>query len=84
MAVSTQGLQISRIVVPIVSVYVVYIKLAAVFRNESAMQAGVLLVQGVWVLILLDVSFIDSPTAKATSGSCVLLIADLYLGWTTN
>jgi len=41
-------------------------------------------VQGVWVLILLDVSFIDSPTAKATSGSCVLLITDLYLGWTTN
>ena len=69
MAVGTQGLQISRIVVPIVSVYVVYVELAAVFRNESAMQAGVFLVQGIRILVLLDVSFIDSLTAKATSGS---------------
>jgi hypothetical protein len=83
-AVSTQGLQISRIVVPIVSVYVVYVELAAVFRNKSAMQAGVLLVDGIWILVLLDVSFINSLATIATSGSCVLFIADLYLGWTTN
>jgi hypothetical protein len=68
-AVSTQGLQISRIIVPTVSVYVVYIELTAMFRNEPAMLTGILLVDGIWILVLLDVSFIDSPTAKATSGS---------------
>ena len=69
MAVSTQSLQISRIIVATVSVYVVYVELAAMFRNESAMQAGILFVDGVWILVLLYVSFIDSLTAKATSGS---------------
>ena len=68
-AVSTQGLQISRVIVGTVSVYVVYVELAAVCRNKAAVQAGVLLVDGIWVLVLLDVSFIDSLTAKATSGS---------------
>jgi hypothetical protein len=47
----------------------VYVELAAMFRNESAMQAGILFVDGVWILVLLYVSFIDSLTAKATSGS---------------
>ena len=84
MAVSTESLQISRVIVPAVTVYVVYIQLTAMFRNEPAMLTGILLVDGVWILVLLDVSFIDSPTAKATSGSCVLLGADLYLGRTTN
>jgi hypothetical protein len=83
-AVSTESLQISRVIVPAVTVYVVYIQLTAMFRNEPAMLTGILLVDGVWILVLLDVSFIDSPTAKATSGSCVLLGADLYLGRTTN
>jgi DMSO/TMAO reductase YedYZ heme-binding membrane subunit len=68
-AVSTQGLQISRIIVATVSVYVVYVELAAMFRNESAMLTGILLVDGIWILVLLYVSFIDSPAAKATSGS---------------
>ena len=69
MAVSTQGLQISRVIVPAVTVYVVYVELAAMFRNKPAMLTGILLVNGIWILVLLDVSFIDSPTAKATSGS---------------
>ena len=69
MAVSTQGLQISGIIIGIVTVYVVYIELTAMFRNEAAMQAGIFLVDGVWILVLLDVSFIDSLTAKATSRS---------------
>jgi hypothetical protein len=68
-AVSTQGLQISRVVVPTITVYVVYIQLTAMCRNKAAMQAGILLVDGVWILVLLYVSFIDSSTAKATSGS---------------
>jgi DMSO/TMAO reductase YedYZ heme-binding membrane subunit len=68
-AVSTQGLQISRIIVATVSVYVVYVELTAMFGNESAMLTGIFLVDGIWILVLLDVSFIDSPAAKATSGS---------------
>jgi hypothetical protein len=68
-AVSTQSLQISRIIVGTVSVYVVYVELAAMFRNEATVQASIFLVQGVWVLVLLYISFIDSPAAKATSGS---------------
>ena len=68
-AVSTKSLQISRIIVATVSVYVVYVELTAMFGNESAMLTGIFLVDGIWILVLLDVSFIDSPTAKATSGS---------------
>jgi hypothetical protein len=68
-AVSTESLQVGRVVVPTITVYVVYIELTAMFRNEAAMQAGILLVDGVWILVLLYVSFIDSLTAKATSGS---------------
>jgi hypothetical protein len=54
------------------------------FRYESAMLASILLMHSVWILTLLDVSFIDSPAAEATSRSGVMLVADLYLGWTTN
>jgi hypothetical protein len=39
------------------------------FRDEPAMLTGILLVDGIRILVLLDVSFIDSPAAKATSGS---------------
>jgi hypothetical protein len=68
-AVSTQGLQISRVVVTTVPVYVVHVELTAMFRNKPAMLTGILLVDGIRILVLLYVSFIDSPTAKATSGS---------------
>jgi hypothetical protein len=68
-AVSTQGLQISGVVVPTITVYVVYIQLTAMSRNESAMLTGILLVDCVWILVLLDVSFIDSLATKATSRS---------------
>ena len=69
MTVSTQGLQISRVVVLAITVYVVYVELAAMFRYETTMQAGILFVYCIWILVLLDVSFIDSLAAKATSGS---------------
>jgi hypothetical protein len=68
-AVSTQGLQISRVIVATITVYVVYVELTAMFRNEAAMQAGILLMQGVRVLVLLDVSFVNSLTAVLTSKS---------------
>ena len=69
MAVSTQGLQVSRVIVATITVYVVYVELAAMFRYETTMQAGILFVYCIWILVLLDVSFIDSLAAKATSGS---------------
>ena len=69
MAVSTECLQVGWVVVPTITVYVVYVELAAMFRNEPAMQAGIFLVQGVWVLTLLDVSFIDSLATVLTSKS---------------
>jgi len=68
-AVSTQGLQVNRVIVPTVTVYVVYVELAAMCRNKAAMQAGILLMYCIWILVLLDVSFVDSLAAKATSGS---------------
>jgi len=68
-AVSTKGLQISGVIVPTVTVYVVYVELAAMSRNKAAMQAGILLMYCIWILVLLDVSFVDSLAAKATSGS---------------
>ena len=69
MAVSTKGLQISRVVVLAITVYVVYVELAAMFRYKATMQTGIFLMDGIWILVLLDVSFIDSLAAKATSGS---------------
>jgi hypothetical protein len=68
-AVSTQGLQISRFVVSTITVYVVYIELTAMFRNKAAMQAGVLLMDSVWILTLLYVSFVDRLAAILTSRS---------------
>ena len=66
MAVSTKGLQIGWVVVPTITVYVVYVELAAMFRNKATMQAGVFLVKGIWVLTFLYVSFIDSLATIAT------------------
>jgi hypothetical protein len=68
-AVGTKGLQISRVIVATITVYVVYVELTAMFRNKPAVQAGILLMHGVWVLVLLYVSFVDSLTAVLTSKS---------------
>ena len=67
-AVCTQGLQVGRVVVPTITVYVVYVELARMLRHKAAVLAGVLLVKGVWVLVLVDVSFIDSLAPITTSG----------------
>jgi len=68
-AVSTKSLQVSRVIVPAVTVYVVYVELASMFRYKAAVQAGVLLVDGIRILVLLDVSFIDCFAAVLTSRS---------------
>jgi hypothetical protein len=44
MAVSTQGLQVIRVVVAVIAVYVVHIQLTAVLRHKAAVLAGILLV----------------------------------------
>ena len=66
MAVSAESLQIGWVVVPTITVYMVYVELATVFRNKATMQAGVFLVKGVWVLTFLYVSIIDSLASIAT------------------
>jgi hypothetical protein len=66
-AVGTQGLQVGRVIVPAVTVYVVYVQLAAVLRHKATVQAGVLLVDGVWVFILHTVAAIDSLAPVSTS-----------------
>jgi hypothetical protein len=66
-AVSTQGLQIGWVVVPTITVYVVYIKLTSMFRYKATMQAGVFLVNGIWVLSLQTVAAVDFFAAIATS-----------------
>jgi len=68
-AVSTKSLQVSRVIVPAVTVYVVYVELASMFRNKATMQAGIFLVDGIRILVLLDVSFIDCFAAVLTSRS---------------
>jgi len=68
-AVSTKSLQISRVIVPTVTVYVVYVELASMFRYKATMQAGIFLVDGIRILVLLDVSFIDCFAAVLTSRS---------------
>jgi len=68
-AVSTKSLQISRVIVPTVTVYVVYVELASMFRYKATMQAGIFLVDGIRILVFLDVSFIDCFAAVLTSRS---------------
>jgi hypothetical protein len=51
-AVSTKGLQIGWVVIPTVTVYVVYVELASMFRYKAAVQAGIFLVNGIWILSL--------------------------------
>jgi len=68
-AVSTKSLQVSRVIVPAVTVYVVYVELASMFRYKAAVQAGIFLVDGIRILVLLDVSFIDCFAAVLTSRS---------------
>lgn len=48
------------------------------------MLASVLLVKGVWVLALLDVSFIDCPAPVSTSQAFSLGVSKFYLGLTTD
>jgi hypothetical protein len=66
-AVSTKSLQVSRVIVPTVTVYVVYVELASMFRYKAAVQAGIFLVNGIWVLSLQAVAAIDFLAAIATS-----------------
>jgi hypothetical protein len=48
-AIGTKGLKVGRIVVPAITVYVVYIQLAQMYWDKSTMFAFVLFVYRVWV-----------------------------------
>jgi hypothetical protein len=74
-AVGTQGLKISRVIVAVIPVYVVYIQLAAVLRYKAAVLAGILLVYHIWVLAFVNISFIDSLAPVATSKTRCLSIS---------
>ena len=84
MAVSTQGLQVVRVIVGVIPVYVVYVELAAVFRNKTTMLTRVFLVYSIGIIGFVVVSFIDRSTPVFTSVGALSVISDLYSGWTTN
>jgi len=77
-AISTESLQVSRVVVPTVPVYVVYIQLTDMYWLEVAVLAVIFLVDCVWVDRLVVVSLIDSFTSIPT-GKWVVLIAQFNL-----
>jgi len=60
MAVSTESLQVVRLVVPTITVNVVNVELADVLWLKPAVFTKVLLVDSVRVLVLNDVALIDS------------------------
>ena len=49
MAVSTKSLQVYRIVIPTITVYVIYIKLTDMYWVKAAVFAVILLMGCVWV-----------------------------------
>jgi len=71
MAVSAESLQVGWVVVPTITVYVVYVQLADVNRLKVTVLAIVLLVDCVWVLVLVMGFLVDSLTLVAsTKGGC--------------
>jgi len=70
-AVSTERLQVGRVIVPTVPVYVVYVQLADVYWLEVTVFAVILLVDCVRVSVLVDGFLVDSlALVSSTEGSC--------------
>lgn len=59
MAVSTESLQVGRVVVPSITVYVVHIKLTGMHWSEVTVLAVVFFVNCVWVLQLVLALLVD-------------------------
>jgi len=67
-AVSAQSLQIVWRIIPPVTVFVVYIKLADVYWYEPTLLTFCAFMFSVWVLVVNDIAFVNSlasiPTRK--------------------
>ena len=70
MAVSTQSLKVRRVIIPTVTVYVVYIQLRDVYWLEVTVFAVILLVDCVWIGVLVDGFLVDSLTLVASTEGC--------------
>ena len=82
MTVSTESLQVLRVVVPTITVYMVYIKLRCVSRYKATLFTDVFFVHGVWILGFIYISFVDS-LATVTAIEWMLRISEFYFGWAT-
>jgi hypothetical protein len=66
MTVSAKSLEIVWLIIPTVTVFVVYIKLTDVYWYESTLLTFSAFVLGVWILVVDDVAFVDSLTSIPT------------------
>ena len=66
MAVSAQSLQIVWLIIPPVTVFVVYIKLADVYWYEPTLLTFCAFMSSVWILVVNDVAFVDSLASVST------------------
>ena len=84
MAVSAERLQVGRVVVPTVPVYMVYIQLADVYWLEVAVLAVVLLVDCVRVGVLHNGFLVDSLTLVASTEGCCFGVSKFDFGRATD
>ena len=82
MAVGTKGLQVIRVVVPTITVYVVYIKLRCVNWYKATRLTGVFFVDRIRILRLDYISFVYSITSVPTM-QWMLRISKFHFGWAT-
>ena len=68
MTVSAQSLQIRWVIIPPVTVFVVYIELTDVYWYEPTLLTFCTFMSSVWILVVNDVAFVNSlasvPTRK--------------------
>ena len=66
MAVSAQSLQIVWLIIPPVTVFVVYIKLADVYWYEPTLLTFCAFMSSVWILVVNDIAFVNSLASIPT------------------
>ena len=84
MAVSAERLQVGRVVVPPVTVYVVYVQLADMYWLKVAVLAVVLLVDCVWVGVLVNGFLVDSLALVASTEGCCFGVSKFDFGRATD
>jgi len=83
-AVSAKRLQVGWVIVPTITVYVVYVQLADVYWLEVTMLAVVLLVDCVWVGVLHNGFLVDSLTLVASTEGCCFGVSKFDFGRATD